>query len=266
MSAAAVWKNAPSAIRQAPTQTLQRNDTPHQPPPPQSVNSRTRKDDTSNPKTPTRHGNPNITPVPISQGLSPLRPTGQRHSNNLFARQIDDTTTATFNSTASTTLTSSIHATRYPELDTSIQANQQALKTLTKNHETMEDKLLNTMTTCHENTQHLVAMQGQLNNLQTTMHTIAHQMSLITQHFNSTPDGGTHENAQIQLSPAKKKLRQAHTNEDTFSETTASPLSVTPMSRTPPNAHFPTNHSITPAAQEEAQYNAPCSPGSAMQE
>ena len=47
----------------------------------------------------------------------------------------------------------------------------------------METRILETMSACHDNSKQLVVMQGQLNNLQTTMQAIAEQMSQITNHF-----------------------------------------------------------------------------------
>jgi chromosome segregation ATPase len=96
---------------------------------------------------------------------------------------MDDNTTATFHSTASTTLNSSHHANRFAELEASIKSNQRDLQNMTKTHETMETQIIETMSTCHENTKQLVVMQGQLNNLQSTIQVNAEQMKHITNHF-----------------------------------------------------------------------------------
>ena len=287
MSAAAIWKNAPSAIRQGTRSPSflpgKVSDT---------ISKQTDIDHatnmTSTNTTPIRQGNSSPT---VTTNPAPDYPSRQhmhsglnsRQPNQPYVRPLDDNTTATFHSTASTTLNSSQHAQRFSELEASIKANQQDIRNMTKQHETMDVRLLETMSSCHENTKQLVNMQGQLNKLQSTMQTIAEQMNQLTNHFIQQSQ---HDNASThQRSPAKKKPRQAP-NADTPSQ---SPMPVQHSEVNIPNliamtsptesfkhedmnkTHNPSNDAVDrphqeTADQEEAQYNAPSSPGTAMEE
>ena len=131
--------------------------------------------------------------------------------------------------TASTTLNSSYHV-KFAEFESAIKANQNTFKSLNTKYEAMENQILETMSTCHENTKQLVVMQGQMHTLQTTMQSIADQMQLLTQHFHPSE----------QPSPVKKK--QCH---------------IQPYNS--PNTDSPAN-------QEGAQYHTPRSPSTAMVE
>jgi phosphopantetheinyl transferase (holo-ACP synthase) len=284
MSAASIWRNAPSTIRHG------------RPPKPTNVKG-THNDEydstqntfTAQPKSqaaPVTHPNSS---TPIRQGNSttiahdhgnhfpPIRSppnssTSQRYTNHTFARPLDDNTTATFHSTASATLNSSHHAHRFAELEASIKANQIDLKKMNKQYDTMETRILETMSACHDNSKQLVVMQGQLNNLQNTMHAIADQMNQITHHFTQSARQQDAE-PYILRSPAKKKLRkgidttitpQIHSDTDTD---TAKPQrrSESPTSRRnyDDNTTDDTNKS---ADLEDAQYTQPSSPGTAMEE
>jgi hypothetical protein len=281
MSAAAIWKNAPSAIRQGG---------PPQPPNTTRTTSKpytTDKNDTStttnNSATPIRHGNPknnvleSLTREPTNTRINTQEGQNSRQTNQPYIRPMDDNTTATFHSTASTTLNSSQHAQRFSELEASIKTNQQNLHTMNKQHETMEARILETMSSCHENTKQLVVMQGQLNNLQSTMQIIAEQMQQITNHF-AQPPGQQYQETQMR-SPVKKKQRQAN------NQTSSSPSSISDVQEQHDADHPPpttdredssqqaytcftpqTHHKQNSADQEKAQYNEKCFPGTAMEE
>jgi DNA-binding FrmR family transcriptional regulator len=217
--------------------------------------------------TPIRHGNPTAAASTQQHGPPQTRPHGQSHHRQYqqpLARPVDDNTTATFHSTASTTLNSSNHAaTRFAELEASIKSNQHDFKQLNQQHETMETRLLETMSTCHENTKQLLAVQGQLNNLQSTMQVIADQMNLITHHFTTSQSDGKHETEKTHSSPVKKKARQ-----DVLSKLThpiiqgTLPTHDKPIQSQQPSDTAQSNH----ADQEEAQYITQCSPGTAPPE
>lgn len=121
----------------------------------------------------------------------------------------------------------------------------------------METKILETMSSCHENTQQLVTMQCQMNKLQITMQSIADQMKLITQHL--TADKSTATQDTTSHSPVKKKQRQTMLPDEA-----RKPIQIIQPATTDldvSNAAQDTN-----ADQEEAQYTTPRSPGTAMEE
>jgi predicted transcriptional regulator len=142
-----------------------------------------------------------------------MPPNGNLHSRpnpQPYACQIDDNTTATFHSTASTTLNSTSHnAHRFAELEAAIKTNQSELKKMNTQYNTMETRILETMSSCHENSKQLVVMQGQLNkNLQTTLQVIAEQMNQITNHFGhseNSRDAETHA-----LIPCEEEATTGH--------------------------------------------------------
>jgi hypothetical protein len=194
MSAATIWRNAPSTIRQdrLPAETSPVKGTGTTP----TSHSTTFTQDpkatsaiNANNHTPIRQGNSTTTALNTGNTFHPIwmPPNGNLHSRpnpQPYARQIDDNTTATLHSTASTTLNSSQHnAHRFAELEAAIKTNQSDLKQMNTQYNTMETRILETMSSCHENSKQLVVMQGQLNTLQTTLQVIADQMNQITIHF-----------------------------------------------------------------------------------
>ena len=201
---------------------------------------------------------------------NPTRTHGTSHQRSQptpSIRPLDDNTTATFLSTASTTLNSSNnHASRFAELEASIKSNHHDFKQLNKQHDTMEHRLLETMSTCHENTKQLLAVQGQLNNLQSTMHMIAEQMKLLTHHLvTTTPAKSSLETDRPQSSPVKKKARQDISSESFSHAIDNTPSTHHPGSHNPQlNTTSTTNSSKSFADQEDAQYSTQCSPGPAM--
>jgi hypothetical protein len=286
MSAAAIWRNAPSTIRQGGSlQPPQKVKTPNL----TATEDHHETNITSiNNATPIRHGNPknNGMAHPTESTNTRFNTPGHtsRQTPQPYVRPMDDNTTATFHSTASTTLNSSQNAQRFSELEASIKANQQNIRNMSKQHETMEARIIETMSSCHENTKQLVVMQGQLNNLQSTLQTIADQMYQITHHL-AQPRLGQHDTENQMRSPAKKKLRQAnnhttssqssnHDEQQTDTEQLSPDMSHTqdPEAQHAPSPHVPNSHTHQTtytqdlADQEDAQYNAPSSPGTAMEE
>ena len=251
LSSASIWKNAPSTIRTNTKSAPQKT--------PTHSNPSKRDNDTQLEQinTPLRQGKSVNTTANLSDNYhTPNRNQTNANRENITtqqARQPDDTTIATFTSTASTTLNSSYQATRFAELETAIKANQQAFKNMNKNYETMENRVLETMEACHENSKQLITMQTQMNNMQTTMQAIADQMSILTDHITEHPN----------RSPAKKKQRQTaqRTNHDQTEGTTLNfeleQNSISDMS----NRLIPTQ-----ADQEEVQYNETDFPDTAMDE
>jgi hypothetical protein len=173
MSSAEIWRNAPS--------TIKTDGPPHQP----TVSNQT---GTSN--TQQIHMTPNRTTAghdiansqtPITANaatqdthhiLSPPRhhqQTTPGYNHITHMRMGDDLTTATFHST-STTLNSS-HATKFNELEASIKANQQEFRNIHSKFEVMENRMLQTMNVCNDNTKQMVNMQSP-----TTQFTIIHSV------------------------------------------------------------------------------------------
>jgi hypothetical protein len=125
--------------------------------------------------------NQQATTSPNFQRITPtttgLKPQSLETTIPTQARHLDDTTIATLTSTASTTLNSSYQATRFAELESAIKANQHAFKNMNNNYKTMENRVMETMEACHENSKQLITMQNQMTNMQVTMQAIADQMS-----------------------------------------------------------------------------------------
>jgi hypothetical protein len=206
MPAADIWKNAPSTIRHI-SPPIHPQNTPVQ------DNQQNIARSTYQDNTPSSHLSNSLQKTPLRQGhtnfsSSSFEPINSTRNNTLHhaqrtppvsdARHIDDHTIKTLQSTTSTTLNSSLHASKFAELELAIKTNQQEFKNLNRQHVTMEGQLLETMTSCHENTKQMVIMQGQMNALQITMQTIAAQLTLLTQNLKP------HDLS----SPAKKKHRQ----------------------------------------------------------
>lgn len=95
----------------------------------------------------------------------------------------DNTTTAMFNSNTSTTLNSAANAARFAELDASIKANQSEIKQMNNKFDILDNRMIDTMSACHENSNQLVIMYGQINQLQRTIQTIADQTSSLTENL-----------------------------------------------------------------------------------
>ena len=151
MSAAAIWRNAPSTIRQGGSP---------KPPPKITTPDLTAIEDhhetninSNNNATPIRHGNPKNSGLahptePIINTWFNTPGHTSRQTTQPYIRPMDDNTTATFHSTASTTLNSSQNAQRFSELEASIKANQQNICNMSKQHETMEARIIETMSSC----------------------------------------------------------------------------------------------------------------------
>jgi chromosome segregation ATPase len=166
----------------------------------------------------------------------------------------DDATTATFHST-STTLNSS-HATKFVELEASIKANQQEFRNIHSQFEVMENRMLQTMNVCSENTKQMVTMQTQMHSLQASIQSIADQMQNLTQHI---VDG---EKTPIR-SPVKKKHRQ---QEPDGTDATDTLQFQTKLWDEQPNENSVTTITQNHADQEASQYNDKRATGTAMEE
>lgn len=117
----------------------------------------------------------------------------------------------------------------------------------------MENRVMETMEACHENSKQLVTMHTQMATMQTTMQAIADQISVLTDHIMD------HSNK----SPVKKKQRQTgekpqHNKLEGTNLIFALDNDKLDNSTSSPNS--------TIADQEEAQYTEPSSPDSAMEE
>jgi phosphopantetheinyl transferase (holo-ACP synthase) len=254
MSSADIWKNAPSTIRHDKTQQaitpppVQKGNTPHE--------TLVTPVDRTQMNTPLRHGH-----SPSNDNTNSIEspPTQNNHRRQSTTnRMIDDNTIATYTSTASTTLNSSYHANRFAELEAAIKANQLDFKSMNNQYQTMETKILETMSSCHENTKQLVIMQGQMNNLQITMQSIADKMQIITQHLTADNNTTTHDTTLN--SPVKKKQRQAMVADDDANN--QKPIRTSDIT----DSDFSIETHDTNADQEEAQYTTTSSPGTAMEE
>jgi hypothetical protein len=71
----------------------------------------------------------------------------------------------------------------------------------------MERRLITTLESCHVNTTQIMAMQNQMNVLQTNIQDIVDHMKLLTTHLTLT------QNKKAPRSPGKKKQRQTHQDE-----------------------------------------------------
>ena len=253
LSSASIWKNAPSTIRTHVKTTPTQTSTQH---PSEKIPHRTANiTQPSQLHTPLRQGKVGSATAHNIDHTTNTRTTTPAHREPPphHARHPDNTTIATFTSTASTTLNSSYQATRFAELESAIKANQLAFKNMNTNYTTMENRVMETMEACHENSKQLVTMHTQMATMQTTMQAIADQISVLTDHIMD------HSNK----SPVKKKQRQTgekpqHNKLEGTNLIFALDNDKLDNSTSSPNS--------TIADQEEAQYTAPSSPDSAMEE
>jgi hypothetical protein len=252
MSSVDIWKNAPSTIRHS--QRYQESIPP-------TMTAMDRKAaaapmDQAHMRTPIRHGQSSQS---INDNTGSNSQSNQATTTQPAIRPIDDNTIATYTSTASTTLNSSYHANRFAELEAAIKANQKDFKSMNKQYQTMENKIIETMTSCHENTKQLITMQGQMNTLQTTIQSIADQMQFITQHLKDANESANSPTEPTLNSPVKKKQRHHEESEI--------PRQLTYHAMEPLNTQDD-NHASgsTPADQEEAQYTETSFPDMAMEE
>jgi prefoldin subunit 5 len=272
MSSAQIWKNAPSAI--CHPRTISPHNSTHNPDQQEYKNlSEKQNHPVTNSKTPSRtelHHTGNVanrnTPDNSGDGFRNTAHQGyNRQANIPIIRQLDDVTTETFNSNTSTTLNSTTNAARFAELDASIKANQAEIKQMNHRFETLDNRMIETMSSCHENSKQLVTMHGQINNLQRTIQTIADQMSSLTAHIKNI---STHE--QSPQSPLKNKNRPSEA-EELCTEPTTQAMNIA--------THLPKNPTLMPddndallnpplniADQAEVQYNEPHFSGTAMEE
>lgn len=110
-----------------------------------------------------------------------------------------------FNSNTSTTLNSAANAARFAELDASIKANQSEIKQMNNKFDILDNRMIDTMSACHENSNQLVIMYGQINQLQRTIQTIADQTSSLTEKVKDNQHRGPHPSV-----ATKDKNRQSN--------------------------------------------------------
>lgn len=111
-----------------------------------------------------------------------------------------------------------------------------------------------------------------MNNMQTTIQTIADQMNFITQHLTATTRITEATMQPTSHSPVKKK--QCHVELGLEGTTTANSNAYPPTVMTAnittlneaPTTDMSNKPNVTNANQEEAQYNSLRSPGTAMEE
>jgi hypothetical protein len=201
MSSVDIWKNAPSAIRQA---TATQHSPTHIP------NHKASELTNTQCQHPTQHNSTtHDTPMPTNNMINGHQAPNRRSETN--TRHIDDNTTTTFQSNM-TTVNSATGA-RFSELENAIKANQQEFQTMQSQFATMDQRLLETMETCHTTTTQMLSMQTQMNNMQTTVQDIAMQMKILTQHLTASHLDNSEVQSTYLRSPEKKKQRQSNSEE-----------------------------------------------------
>jgi hypothetical protein len=254
MASADIWKNAPSTIRQHDKATIN-----------QSTVSESHKSH-NQPTTPLRQPiQTQSLRTPQSENLSAHRPPNLTTRNSIpFGRHLDDNTITTAYS--NTTTINSNFAAKFTEIENAIKTNQSDFQQMTSRFDLMETQILNTMKSCHEKSKHIISMQNQMNNMQSNVQDIAHQMKLLTTHLkistihdNSTPNPQSNE---IQ-SPEKKKPRQM--DPEATSIVSVRPVNLDIHQYNQSN-HRLTNHQNSHADQQEDQDQANHFPGTAMEE
>ena len=257
MASVDIWKNAPSTIRQHSQQEASKRpkDKPTEQP---YTASRTQ------PTTPPRHyDNTQLPRTPQSDNLSATsRPTqpDTRHA----ARPIDNNTVTT--AFSNTTTINSSNATKIAELEQAIKTSQKDFQQMHTRFDNMETQIINTMTSCHDNSKHILSMQSQLNSMQSNVQDMANQMTLLTSHLKITPTPQsdattTTSDARTMQSPEKKKQRQTMEPEENMSLALTRPLNL--ENRYTPTA---TENNYYTADQNEVQYNKAHFSGTAMEE
>ena len=89
----------------------------------------------------------------------------------------------------------------------------------------METQIINTMTSCHDNSKHILSMQSQLNFMQNHVQEIVNQMKLLNTHLTITPTPPSDRNQAIlevansTQSPEKKKQQQTMEPEENITTT-----------------------------------------------
>ena len=255
MASSDIWKNAPSTIRQSKATT---NST-------QASEPTTTK---IHPTTPLRQNNQTQpTRTPQSDNLSANRQTHPTRNSAPFVRHLDDNTITTANS--NTTTINSSFAAKFTEIENAIKTSQADFQQLNSRFDQMENQILNTMTSCHENSKHMLSMQNQMNSMQSNVQDIANQMKLLTTHLKVTPTPGNAENSnsnhlsnEIQ-SPEKKKSRQMEPEATSIVSVRPMNLNINKYNQ---DNHRSTNQHNIQADQLEDQYQDNSFPGSAMDE
>jgi hypothetical protein len=247
MSSIDIWQNAPSAIRQAHSKPS----TPYQAPVPQSAS--TNLPTASNTSARTSFRNDPNTPVTDN---STRNINGPQNPDAISPRTSDDNTTTTFQSNM-TTINSSAGA-RFAELDNAIRNNKKEFQIMQNQFITIEQRMIETMETCHLNSTQMISMQGQMTTMQTHVMDLVTQMKLLTQSLSSelnTPGNSGGHQSNYMKSPEKKKQRHLNSSEVLHTQNADSP-------DTDITAHLFRDQ---PADQGD-QYKSPSSPDSAMEE
>jgi hypothetical protein len=255
MASADIWKNAPTTIRQHQSTKIT-NRPQHGP-----TQNLVQPSATTPLQYPTQTQQPR---TPQSDNLS-----ANRNSRNNFppiGRHLDDNTITTAYS--NTTTLNSGYAAKFADIENAIKTSQSEFKQITTRFDLMENQILNTMTSCHENSKHILAMQGQMNSMQSNVQDIANQMKLLTTHLTLSPtcanediSTGNHKIKEIK-SPEKKKPRQMDPEANLivpFRENTLA-NNILPI-----QLHSPPYYAHQ-ADQPEDQYQDTHFPGSAMEE
>jgi hypothetical protein len=274
MASVDIWKNAPSTIRQANSNGTTKANTHTTTHNGNWTTSTTRN--INHTGTPPRNNNPTQPRTPLSDNLSAI--SGGNHMNNYTTRNQghpsgnrnrDDNTITTCQT--NTTTSNSNYAIKFAEIDQAIKASQQEFLNLNTRFDEMETSMINTMASCHENSKHMLAMQTQMNTMQTNVQEIATQMKLLMTHLTTTTPP-----EQAPRSPEKKKQRHSEPNTERNEPNLATDnRKYTNVLKEceDTNTEVEMNHEEVDntnindnASQEGAQYTIQCSPDMAMKE
>jgi hypothetical protein len=272
MASVDIWRNAPSIRQPGQSDSHQYTVKPTM----QGLSKQSFTQQTQACNTPSRPHQQQQPRTPLSDNLSNSRnmhTTTPRQSTPM-GRHLDDNTITTANS--NTTTINSAYATKFNELEQAIKASQSDFQQMNSRFDSMENQMLNTMTSCHENSKHILSMQKQMNSMQSNVQDIANQMRLLTTHLKSdltTQSEGMYTDHQTQhmQSPQKKKPRQMEpeANLSLTPHRSSTNLEETYWHSNKQQTNQPTTKdvAVNPSAdQTEDQYQETLFPGTAMQE
>ena len=124
-----------------------------------------------------------------------------------------------------TTINSTTGA-KFVELEQAIRANQHEFQTMQTQFTTLEQRMLETMETCHLNAKQMLTMQGQMNSMQINVQDIVTQMKIITEHLSSSMSNTIDVQSAHMKSPEKKKQRHQHETSPPITQTNTLPINA----------------------------------------
>lgn len=262
MASVDIWKNAPSTIRQHSQQEFSQK---------QTATSKTQPYTESRTQqiTPPRpNDNHHLPRTPQSDNLSTSRSIqpNLRHA----ARLIDDNTITT--AFSNTTTINSSNAAKIAELEQAIKNNQNDFHQMNARFDKMETQIINTMTSCHDNSKHILSMQSQLNFMQNHVQEMVNQMKLLNTHLTTTPTPPSDRNqvfleaVNTSQSPEKKKQRQTMEPEEITTTSKHRPFNLETIYPVDPDSYTQITSDQNKyrfADQQEDQYTDHHFPGTA---